>query len=759
MTSLPIFLRPRVDAVEIDLTQRAVVNISSTAAITAEFERGSLKPSFMNGLIENFYSRYGKIAKPQKYGFGHDTVTTFAKESANTLVTRVVGAGSTYAGASLVKESNRIISLPFIAGSSGGFESLDAPTIVLLKFAGNLITANTFTMDITDGVTIAPTTLVTYANSHNETMQSIAAAIQSRINASFGTTAATASVFIETSSSNADNRIIVIRIPSNLSLSFLNPVVASGASQTTATLITDSKLGDFYSENPGEWANDYGYKLTNFDTGIRQRFLLTFSQEIVTGNSVVINVNGNPITVPFASNSDTTMQNIATALTATPEIESATVRTVAGAVNNDRHIEVIAKVAGDSVLSITNALISGGASQGIITVAEVLKGIEPDHSFTIELFERNNLNRYEERFRVSFRTISDARGIPLNIEQVINRSSNRSINIRFIQSSTTKAETFSLFTNGDLPSVPSNVSFFSGGDDGVAATSADIRAGWDLIKDRTIYPVNMLLNAGYSNVSVMQHMVGLARERFDCMAILDCPFDKLQAEDYRRFRLEELNIDDSYGILYGPYIEIEDSRTGQRRFIPPSGPVGATWANSDRLTKQMGSPFGLNRGKVRYITGLSHYYNNGEQELLHPNQCNFIIDKQGVGPVIWSERTLQYKTSVLQAAHARRILNIAKVGLVDSLEYIIGDNNNRGSRFRALSLGKSILGPIKKAGGFYYIGMRCDELNNTPDVIDAEVLAFDVYLQISRVIRGVALRTVLLPTGVKMEEVEGLEPF
>lgn len=761
MTSLPIFLRPRVDVTEVDLTQRIKVILSTTAAITAEFERGPVSPHFDNGPLENFLSKYGSQANPQKYGFGHDTVTSFRRASSNTLITRVVGGGAKHAGASVIKQGNRLIGLPFIDGSIDGYQANDVHDIVLLEFAGDLIAANSFKLTITDGITVGDTTPVVYATSHNATMLNIAAAIQAKMNSTFGGSDGSASVYVETSSSNANNRVIVIRPPRNKSLTFFNPIVTLGLTQTTVVVNETPKLADLFVENPGAWGEEYGYKFTNFDPGTRQRIRLTLSQALVASNVINMQINGVAISpVTFATDSDTTLAAVAAAIEASPDVVSATVETASGAVDNDRTILIVAQIPGPDKLTITNPIVTAGASQAIIVVNEVLKGIEPDHTFTVEVFKNTNLNKPVERFKVSFRAISDSLGYPLNIEQVINKSSKRALNIRVAQTTVSKAEGFSLFSaTGTLPTVASNVIFFNGGDDGIAVTSADIRAGWNKIEDRVIYPTNLLLNAGYSNVSVMQTMVELARKRSDCFAILDCPFDKLLAEDYRVFRLEELNIDDSNGAIYGPYIEIEDDKTGVRRLIPPSGAIGAVYADNDKLTKQMGSPFGLNRGKVRFITGLSHYYNEGEQELLHPNQCNFIIDRPGVGPVVMSERTLQYKESVLQAVHARRILNLIKVGLADNLEYIIGDNNTKGTRYRATSLGKTLLEPIKKGGGLYYYAQRCNEINNTDDVIDAEVLAYDVYLQIVRVIRGVALRTVLLRTGVKMEEVDGVTGF
>lgn len=759
MTSLPIFLRPRVDSVEVDLTQRIKLILSTTAAVNGEFERGPIdKPHFNNGPLENFLAKYGEKANPQKYGFAHDTVTSFRRASSNTLINRVVGAGALHAGLSVIKETNRLIGLPVIAGSAGGYTAEDLHDIILLKFAGDLITANSFTMSVTDGITVVPTTPVVFATSHNNTMNNIAAAIQAAMNTGFSATDGSATVYSELS---GNNRIILIRPPRNLSLSFFGAAVTLGATQTTASIVTDAKLVDLLAENPGDWGNDYGYKFTNFDPGTRQRVRLTFSQALVALNEFNISINGTPITpVTYATSSDATMAAIAAAIQASPDVVSATVESVAGSISNDRSILVVAQVPGPDKIALTGALVTLGASQAIVVTTEVLKGVEPDHTFTIEIFNRSNVTKPVERFKVSFREQTDSLGFPQNIDYVVNKSSKRSINIRAAQTAVTKVSGFSLFdATGALPTVPTNVLFFTGGDDGVAVTSADIRAGWNKMADRTYYPTNLLLNAGYSSIAVMQTMVELARARSDCLAILDCPFDKLLAEDYRRFRLEEMNIDDSNGAIYGPYVEIEDEKTGARRLIPPSGAIGAVYADNDKLTKQLGSPFGLNRGKVRFITGLSHYYTEGEQELLHPNQCNFIIDKPGVGPVVMSERTLQYKESVLQAVHARRIVNMIKVGLADSLEYIIGDNNTKGTRYRALSLGDTLLKPIKTGGGLYYYAQRCNEINNTDDVIDAEILAYDVYVQVVRVIRGVALRTILLRTGVKMEEVDNVSGF
>lgn len=757
MTSLPIFLRPAVKFVEIDLTQRIQVILSTIGAIVGEFERGPMDPTYITGNMEYFTTRYGRIANP-RVSFAHDTATAFGTESTNMLIKRVVNAAK-YSGASVLFDADRkrIITQRFPVGTADGYSTRGASVIHLLSFAGNLITANSFSMDVTDGSTVETIGPIVFSTSHNQTLTNIAAAIQSAINSFSDAADGTATVYVETSSANADRRVIIIRQPSDVALTFLTPAITLGATQTTASIKDNAELFDVYAENPGAWSKDnYGFKVINFDPGTRERFLLTVTQAFVTSNSFTVNVNGTPLTpVVFATNSDTTLANIAAALEALPEIASATVVSVPGAVDNDRSIQIIAQKPGADILTFTSPVITGGASQGVVSITRTLRGVAPDHTFDLEVFNRTNVNVPVEQFRVSLRSQVSGLGAQQKIDYVVNKGSTKAINIRVAPVPGTEATSFTLYdaTTGDAPTAPTGITWLDGGDDGVAATTATIRQGWDAIKDRVTYPFNVMLNAGYTQVAVQQHMVALAETRSDSIAVLDMPADKQDLSSARGYRLEDINIDSSYGAIYTPDVLIADINTGEERYIPPSGPVGATYARSDRLTQSMGAPAGLNRGHVRLALGLRHKYEEGDQELLMPIGVNFIIDKKGNGPVVMAEETLQMKQSILRNVHARRILNFIKTGLTDGLEYTLFDPNNQATRIRAVQLGDTILLPFKKGGGLYDYRIKCDGDNNTPDVVDADILAYDVYLKIVRVIKGIYVRGILTRTGVAFEEV------
>lgn len=761
MTSLPIFMRPQVKITEIDLTQRVAINNSTQLAVVGEFERGPLTPYYVTSVVENFTDRYGLLAKPS-LSFAHDTVTTAMTQSTNCLVLRVTNSAR-HAGLSVVhdKDRDRLITFPFQLGTLEGYEENGQTRLILLSFSEEeFSTGNTFDMDVTDGSTIVAIDTVTFATDHNTTMTAIAQSVLEAMNTfAFG---GTVNIYTEVTASDAPKWVIAIRPPVTADLTFLNETVAGGTTQPVVNLYTDASLFDVFAENPGEWANDYGIKLTNFDGGIRERFKLSLTGPLVAGNTFRCLVNETHlIEVPYAASSDATLASIAEALTNLDEIYSAEVETVPGLPNNDRTILIISQIPGADTLKFENYGVTGSGAP-LVIVDRYLTGGDPDNTFNIELYHRDDITIPVERFEVSLQNQGSFSGSQQNIEYVINKGSTKSLNIRVKQNVATALSSFSLYNSetGEPPLAETHIRYLNGGDDGVACTSADISAAWNSLEDRTNWPFNVMLNAGYTARTVQKTMVALAEKRSDSIAVLDAPSDKQDANVARLYRINDLDIDSSYGAMYLPDVEIEDINTGERRFIPPSGPVGATYAYSDRLTNMMGAPAGLNRGKVTLALDLRHRYTNGELELLHTNQLNAIVDKKYAGPTVFDESTLQRKTNILSWVHSRRILNLIKTGLADNLEYILFDPLNEITRYSALQLGDSILLPFKKSGktvgGLYDYRQVCDDSNNTPDVIDQDVLAYDVYLKITRIAKGIAVRAILTKTGASFEELADL---
>lgn len=761
--TIPFFLRPSTRLREIDLTQQLTAPASSIGCVFGEFHRGPLAPTYINGVLERFRDLYGSVSDPS-LSFAHDTASAFLTESTNLLVKRVTNA-ALHAGVHVfydnVPTNGAISYIPFDVGKEAGYDQgIVAPSI--LNFSADLITGNSFTMNVTDGVTSAATGPTVYATSHVNTMGLIAAAIQTKLN-TFGSGGLATFLPDE----NGTRRRIAIYPPPGQTLSFTSPTVTLGSTQAVATIKTpaDHCLMSIIAENPGAWANDIGVKITGIDQGQRVRKRLVFNNKLVTANSFTCNINGVAIASPvvFATDSDTTMAAIATAIAAHASVSSATVETVPAGRENDRSIIVVAETPGPDQLEITGAAVTSGASQASVTVLHVLDGVNSDNSFVLEVFNRSNTILPVERFNVTMTSGTSARGVQSRIDSVVNNSAEASINIRivpnarFVNDPTFAATTNAKIVNPDII-VPTTIRWLTGGDKGSTALSSHLRQALQSLDDRIRYPFSILMNSGYTAVEVQQEMVTLAKKRNDCFAILDMPSDKQgTAQKAREYRLYDLNIDDSHGGIYTPDLLISDITTAERRYIPPSGFVGATFAYNDRVASVAHAPAGLNRSILRNVIGLRVNYKPADEELLFPVGINCIIDKPGNGPTIMGEETLQVKQSILRNIHARRLVSLLEVTLVDGLDYTLFEPNTEFTRNQAVQLGRNFLKPYRDANALYDFFIQCNEKNNPPEIIDADALSYRVFLKVVRAVKGILLDVVLTRTGASFSEFEDVE--
>lgn len=758
--TIPFFLRPSTRLREIDLTQRIDAPASSIGCVVGEFRRGPLQPTYVNGVLDDFYRLYGSVSDP-KLSFAHDTCSAFLSQGSNLLVQRVVNT-ALHSGVHVfyddVPTDGGILFVPYAVGRQDGHDAgVSAPALLVLD--DDLIAANTFDMNVTDGVTVTAISQVTYATSHANTMALIVSSIQTALN----TFASGGYALLLPADGNGNQRTIAIYAPPGHTLEYTSPTVASGSSQAGAVVKTAANFHMFsvQSENPGVWGNDIGVKITGRDLGERQRKRLVFNAKLITGNSFTVNINGTAISAPisFTTDSDTTMAAIATAIQNHAAVSSATVETVAAGRENDRSIVVVAETAGPDQLTITEPVVSGGASQAAVTILDVLNGVEADGSFVFEVFSRSNTVLPAERFTVSMANVTDARGTQLRIDAQVNESSSASINVRVIPNPKFLSDTTFInnmkgyISNPDL-SVPTTIRWLTGGDDGLTVLSSQLRTAIQSLDDRVRYPFNILMNAGYTAVEVQQELVTLSIKRNDCFAILDMPSDKQTSQASRNYRLYDMNIDSNHGAVYTPDLLISDLATSERRYIPPSGFVGAVFAYNDRVASVAHAPAGLNRGVLRNVLGLRVNYKPGDEELLHPIGVNCIIDKPGNGPTIMGEETLQVKKSLLSSVHARRLVSALEVALIDGLDYTLFEPNTEFTRNQAVQLGRNFLQPYRNSGALYEFKIQCDDKNNPPELIDADALSYRVFLKVVRAIKGILLDVVLVRTGASISELE-----
>jgi hypothetical protein len=113
-----------------------------------------------------------------------------------------------------------------------------------------------------------------------------------------------------------------------------------------------------------------------------QVWTLTISEAFVASNTIDMDINGVSITsVPFNTDSDTTLADLAVQIAAVAAVTTAVVTTVVGAVDNDRVITVTA-ASMYTPLVFANVVVAGGATQPDISLAQVASGL----TVTVKVF-------------------------------------------------------------------------------------------------------------------------------------------------------------------------------------------------------------------------------------------------------------------------------------------------------------------------------------------------------------------------------------
>lgn len=291
---------------------------------------------------------------------------------------------------------------------------------------------------------------------------------------------------------------------------------------------------------------------------------------------------------------------------------------------------------------------------------------------------------------------------------------------------------------------------FASGDDGTEAAAADISAAWDTyFKNKNEVSVQLLIACGYHDDVVSEKLSEICGVRQDCFGILDADNDTAAAAITARNGLSLT--DPSYCGMFFPWVKDTDETNDKKVELPPSGYVAAAIMKKNREANVWDATFGIERGVIP-VEGLTVELDEPTQELLAQAQINPIINKPGVGTVIWGGRTLQPYDSARSWINVRELLNDSEVSTLDYLERFIGKNNTTFVRLQVKSGLDAFYTPL--VGQAYYdVLVVCDESNNPGSVIDLGELHVDVYVQPVRPINRIQLQVVITRTGVSLTEV------
>ena len=183
------------------------------------------------------------------------------------------------------------------------------------------------------------------------------------------------------------------------------------------------------------------------------------------------------------------------------------------------------------------------------------------------------------------------------------------------------------------------------------------------------------------------------------------------------------------------YTQMQSIEGSTKFYIPSAGLVSKIF--SEKHTSRL--PYyivaGPNYGRIEGngLIGSDYNYARKDLDILEPFGVNVILNVPKRGYIINSNQTAkQSPVSALSKVHVRELVIFLQDEIEDMLRTYHWELNTPTLRDNVRAKATTILQLVKANGGVYEYSVVCDETNNTPEIIDNEMLILDVEIEPAR---------------------------
>ena len=285
-----------------------------------------------------------------------------------------------------------------------------------------------------------------------------------------------------------------------------------------------------------------------------------------------------------------------------------------------------------------------------------------------------------------------------------------------------------------------------------AAGTVAYRKAINAISNPDEFDINMIALPGVINrlhSSVSTFAKDMCEDRLDCFYVMDAGG---YSDSITTVKNSLTSFDSNYVATYHPWVKILDTDKNKPVWVPPSVVLPGVIAFNDAVGAEWYAPAGLNRGGLPNVIEVKTRLTHDERDSLYEGRINPIATFPGQGATVFGQKTLQAKPSALDRINVRRLLIAVKKYIASSTRYLVFENNTAATRNRFLSIVNPYLESIQQRNGLYAFKVVMDDTNNTPDVIDRNIMVGEIYLQPTKTAEFIVLDFNILPTGAAFPE-------
>ena len=275
---------------------------------------------------------------------------------------------------------------------------------------------------------------------------------------------------------------------------------------------------------------------------------------------------------------------------------------------------------------------------------------------------------------------------------------------------------------------------------------------FSLLGNTDYYDINMLLTPGIIDSIhplVTSAARTLAETRQDIFYVMD---SNVLTDSISTVVGQVTTLDSNYTATYWPWVRIVNPGKNVPIWVPPSVVVPGALTFNDAVAAPWYAPAGLNRGGLTNVSDTYETLSQSKRDTLYEARINPIANFPNDGVVIWGQKTLQARPSALDRVNVRRLLITVKKFIASATRYLVFEQNTTQTRDRFLAIVNPYLEQVRAQQGLSAFRVVMDGTNNTPDLIDMNILYGQLFLQPTRTAEFIVLDFNIQATGATFPE-------
>lgn len=314
----------------------------------------------------------------------------------------------------------------------------------------------------------------------------------------------------------------------------------------------------------------------------------------------------------------------------------------------------------------------------------------------------------------------------------------------------------------DLKSVPVAITL-NGGVDDYAATDADVQAAYAQFADADQYDISLIAVGDASATTVNSVITEVAEMRKDCVVFFSprnvdgSPIvgsGSTAVAAVKAFA-DAVSYRSTYAVMDSGAKYQYDRYNDVYRWVPLNGDMAGLCARTDYTNDPWFSPGGFNRGQIKNVVKLAFNPGQADRDALYSYGVNPVVTFPGQGTVLFGDKTFTTNPTSFDRINVRRLFIVLEKAIATAAKFQLFEFNDDFTRAQFRNLVEPFLRNVQGRRGIVDFRVRCDNTNNTGDVIDRNEFVASIFIKPNRSINFITLNFVAARSSVSFDEIGG----